>query len=66
MRRVRLSATAVLLVHEVRHKLTTPLRMLLETSYKTGTLPREWKVANTVPSKKGNKTELNNYRPVIG
>jgi len=40
--------------------------MLLETSYKTGTLPREWKVANTVPSKKGNKTELNNYRPVIG
>lgn len=53
------------ILHEVRHQLITPLRLLFDTSYKTGILPCEWKVANTVPIyKKGTKTEVNNYRPV--
>ena len=53
------------ILYEARHQLLTPLRLLFETSYKTGTLPYEWKVANTIPIyKKGSKTEVNNYRPV--
>ena len=39
--------------------------MLFEKSYITGTLPRDWKFASTVPIyKKGSKAAVNNYRPV--
>ena len=36
-------------IHEARYQLVTPLRLLFEKSYTTGTLPRDWKVASTVP-----------------
>jgi len=53
------------ILHEVRHQLVTPLRLLFETSYKTGTIPQDWKNAHTVPIyKKGSKAEIKNYRPV--
>ena len=48
-----------------RYQLVTPLRLLFEKSYITGALPRDWKVASTVPIyKKGSKAAVNNYRPV--
>jgi len=41
------------------------LKILFETSYKTGILPSDWRSANiTAIYKKGNKKELSNYRPV--
>jgi len=50
---------------ELRYQLNTPLRLIYETSYNTGCIPRDWKFANTVPIyKKGSKAECNNYRPV--
>jgi len=36
-------------LHEARYQLATPLRLLFEKSYTTGTLPHDWKVASTVP-----------------
>ena len=43
-------------LHEARYQLVTLLRLLFEKSYTTGTLPRDWKVASTVPIyKKGSK-----------
>jgi len=39
--------------------------LLFETSYKTGSIPQDWKNAHTVPIyKKGSKAEVKNYRPV--
>jgi len=39
-----------------RYQLVTPLRLLFEKYFITGTLPRDWKVASTVPIyKKGSK-----------
>ena len=49
-------------LHEARYQLVTPLRLLFEKSYTTGTLPHDWKVASTVPIYK--KAAVNNYRPV--
>ena len=47
------------ILHEVRHQLVTPLRLLFETSYKTGTIPQDWKNAHTVPIyKKVSKVEV--------
>ena len=53
-------------LHEARYQLVTPLLLLFEKLYTTGTLPCDWKVASTVPSiyKKGSKAAVNNYRPV--
>ena len=45
--------------------LSKPLAILFEASYKTGSIPADWKMANVVPiHKKGSKTEVNNYRPI--
>jgi len=53
------------ILHEVRHQLVTPLRLLFKTSYKTGSIPQDWKNAHTVPIyRKGSKAEVKNYRPV--
>ena len=52
-------------LREARHQLATPLLLLFEKSYTTGPLPRDRKVASTVPIyKKGSKAAVNNYRPV--
>ena len=53
------------ILHEVRHQIATPLQLIFEASFRNGTLPYDWRIANTVPiHKKGSKAEPNNYRPV--
>jgi len=37
-------------LHEARYQLVTPLLLLFEKLYTTGTLPCDWKVASTVPT----------------
>ena len=45
--------------------LAYPLSQLYNTSYKTGRLPDEWKLAHVVPVfKKDDKSDVENYRPI--
>ena len=45
--------------------LAQPLSLLLTMSYNTGTISDEWKLADVVPVfKKGDKTSVENYRPI--
>ena len=45
--------------------LAYPLSLILKVSYNTGSLPKEWKLANVVPiHKKGGKDDIKNYRPI--
>ena len=45
--------------------LAYPLSLLFKISYNTGSLPKEWKIANVVPiHKKGSKDDIKNYRPI--
>ena len=45
--------------------LSTPLSLIFSLSYNTGSIPKEWKVANVVPvHKKGSKDDVENYRPI--
>ena len=45
--------------------LANPLSLLFKISYNTGSLPKEWKIANVVPiHKKGSKDDIKNYRPI--
>ena len=42
-----------------------PLSTLFNISFRTGSLPDEWKIANVVPvHKKGDKNCVKNYRPI--
>ena len=42
-----------------------PLSLIYNTSYKTGVIPMEWKLAHVVPvHKKGSKASVENYRPI--
>ena len=42
-----------------------PLSLIFKTSYNTGQIPKEWKLANVVPvHKKGSKGSVENYRPI--
>ena len=42
-----------------------PLSLIYNTSYKTGIIPDEWKLAHVVPvHKKGSKALVENYRPI--
>ena len=42
-----------------------PLSILFKISYNTGSVPKDWKVANVVPIyKKGSKAGVENYRPI--
>ena len=42
-----------------------PLSLIFKTSYNTGQVPDEWKLANVVPvHKKGSKASVENYRPI--
>ena len=45
--------------------LAYPLSLIYRTSYNTGLIPSEWKLANVVPvHKKGSKANVENYRPI--
>jgi len=44
---------------ELRYQLITPLRLIFETSYNTGCIPRDWKFANTAPLYKKKEAKLN-------
>ena len=45
--------------------LAYPLSLIFNTSFKTGAIPAEWKIANVVPVfKKGSKASVENYRPI--
>ena len=45
--------------------ISLPLSILFNISYRTGIIPAEWKTANIVPvHKKGDKSSINNYRPI--
>ena len=42
-----------------------PVTLLFNLSFSQGQIPSEWKLANIVPiHKKGNKTKVENYRPI--
>ena len=45
--------------------LACPLSYVYKISYNSGYIPNEWKLANVVPVfKKGNKSKVENYRPI--
>ena len=45
--------------------LAYPLSLLFKLSYNTGKIPEDWKMANVVPiHKKGDKSNVENYRPI--
>ena len=45
--------------------LAKPLSLLFNTSFVTGCIPDEWKLASVVPvHKKGDKSCVDNYRPI--
>ena len=45
--------------------LAYPLALLFKLSYNTGSVPREWRLANVVPvHKKGARENVENYRPI--
>ena len=45
--------------------LANPLIILFNKSFETGVIPKKWKLANVVPIfKKGEKTSVENYRPI--
>ena len=46
-------------------QLAEPIKDIFQTSINTATVPNDWKQANVVPVyKKGEKTSVNNYRPI--
>ena len=53
------------MLFEVRTEIVSPLKIIFERSFDLGCLPQEWKMGVvTAIYKKGNKTEMGNYRPV--
>jgi len=52
-------------LYELRHELCELLYSIFSTSYFSGKLPADWRIANiTAVHTKGNKKEPSNYRPV--
>nr|VZI48449.1 unnamed protein product [Spirometra erinaceieuropaei] len=53
------------LLNELASELSVPLSMLFQTSFGTGTLPIDWKLAHITPLHKGgNRAATTNYRPI--
>ena len=54
-----------LLLKDCAQSISYPLSILFNISFRTGSLPTEWKMANIVPVyKKGDKNCIENYRPI--
>ena len=52
-------------LHELANSISTPLSVIFNTSLTTSVLPTDWKTANvSAIHKKGNKNQVQNYRPV--
>jgi hypothetical protein len=52
-------------LYEVRELISGPLQLLFDKSINSGELPEDWKLATVVAiHKKGNKSDVKNYRPV--
>ena len=55
----------VYILKDSKDLLLNPLTDLFEKIYSTGVIPDQWKVSKIVPIfKKGNKNEIENYRPI--
>ncbi|BHF60532.1 hypothetical protein SprV_0100349700 [Sparganum proliferum] len=53
------------LLKELASELSVPLSMLFQTSFDTGTLPIDWKLAHITPLYKGgSRASTTNYRPI--
>ena len=53
------------ILFETRNAISTPLRIIFETALRMKQLPKDWIDANiSAIYKKGNKSDLSNYRPV--
>ena len=53
------------LLFELADIISEPVAILLNSSIRSGRIPKEWKLANVVPVfKKGSKTIPGNYRPI--
>ena len=53
------------LIFELADILSEPLAILLNSSLRSGKIPKDWKLANVVPVfKKGSKSIPGNYRPI--
>ena len=62
---LKLDRIPVCLIHDCRAALLPSLTVLFNKIYSTGLLPDQWKVSKIVPIfKKGNKDEIENYRPI--
>jgi len=54
-----------LLMKECASEISLPLQLIYLKSFETGSVPRDWRLANITPVfKKGKRNELGNYRPV--
>ena len=48
-----------------KNSLSYPLTLIFNKAYNEGVIPNEWKTANVVPvHKKGDKADIENYRPI--
>ena len=55
----------ITLLKDTRNLLLNPLSDLFNKIYSTGLIPEQWKVSKIIPIfKKGNKNEIENYRPI--
>ena len=56
----------VLLIKRLQHFLTQPIRILINRSFDTSSIPAVWKRANVTPIYKnaGSKSDVRNYRPI--
>ena len=54
-----------LIIKNCAQSIALPLSILFNISFRTGSMPTQWKIANIVPvHKKGDKSSVQNYRPI--